>query len=173
MISVLQFATTCNAASHGYGNRWSELTGQAQGAVQKSLYASQILYICSMGCTRLSTCFFTTRLSRHRRHKALAHVWTAATLIVIIASVLVVAVRGDTAQPWTTLEGSEALVCQWLSLRSAYTDSRQYWRWMGVEIAGLLIDLCLCVTSSVLVWSLHMPVTKRLSVSTVFLVRLL
>lgn len=111
IISILQFALTCNAVNHGYGDRWSDLTGSERSAVEKSLYASQILYVCSLGCTRLSTCFFTTRLSRHRSHKTLAHVWTATTLLIIVASVLVVAVRGDVSHPWTTLEGSEALVC--------------------------------------------------------------
>lgn len=115
LIGIVQVATTCSAVSHGYGTRWSELTEQTRSSVEKLLYASQILYICALGCTRLSTCFFTTRLSRHRRHKILNYVWTAACLITIVTSVLVIAIRGDIAQPWATLDGSETLVCQYIT----------------------------------------------------------
>lgn len=49
----------------------------------------------------------------------------------------------------------------------------QFWRWLAVEVAGLGIDIGVFATATMFVWSLHMPVSKRLMVSMVFLARLL
>ena len=49
----------------------------------------------------------------------------------------------------------------------------QYWRWLAVEVAGLVIDIGVSATASILVWGLHMPMVKRLMVSLVFVTRLM
>ena len=74
------------------------------------LYASQLSYIGAIGLTRISTAFFVRHLTRHYPHVRMSHVLAGVSGGWTVTSILVVAVRPDTTRPWSTLDGTDALV---------------------------------------------------------------
>ncbi len=108
--ALLHVVTVCISINHGFGNRWATISTTDISTIQKSLYASQILYIASLGLTRLSSAFFVTRLSRHEQHKLIARGWLVLCVIWTIASILVISFRGNLAHPWSTVDGSAPMV---------------------------------------------------------------
>lgn len=72
------------------------------------LYASQILYIVSMGLSRCSTAFFLRSLSRAKEHNVVGLACASVAVLWAVASILAIALRGKLSAPW---EGNEVLVC--------------------------------------------------------------
>ncbi|KAF4547797.1 Hypothetical protein D9617_36g063350 [Elsinoe fawcettii] len=74
-----------------------------------------------------------------------------------VASTLVVALRGQMNEPWGVTDGSTTM----------------YFRWLGIEVTGLAIDICSVAMSTYMIWGLQMPIKKRLAVAAIFCSRLL
>lgn len=80
----------------------TSLNGQLK--TTQALYASDILYIVSIGLSRCSTAFFLSSLTRDNRQKIIGVVIATLAATWAVASVFVVALRGDQSHPWLTLE---------------------------------------------------------------------
>lgn len=120
----------------------------------QAIYASDILYIVSIGLSRCSTAFFLSSLTRDQRQKTIGVVIATLAATWAVASVFVVAMRGDQSAPWETLEPP-------------------FVRWIGVEASGLVIELACWGFSVNLVWTLNMPILRRLKLIFIFAMRLL
>ena len=110
LLAIVHVFATCYAVHHGYGNPWSSISSGDRVTVEKALYASQILYLASISLTKISTSFFNARLTRDDKNIRFAHAWTGVCGAWGIASILVVAIRGDIAQPWSAVDGSSSMV---------------------------------------------------------------
>ncbi|OQO02776.1 hypothetical protein B0A48_11058 [Cryoendolithus antarcticus] len=141
-----QCATICLAiGQYGFG---AEVAMDEIGW-QKALYASQILYILSVGTSRCSMALFLRNLSRDKKDTKLGVAVAAVALLWTVASVLAIAIRGDASGPWLSV--------------SAF-----FGRWLGVEVAAILVELVIWSFSIMLIWRLNMAVQKRIKLLLIF-----
>ena len=122
LVIVGNLAAVCYAISHVYGISWTTLSDSDRKQIEKSLYSSNLLYICSMGLTRLSISFFTARLSRERKYKPLVHVLSGVCAAWTFGSMIAYAVRGNLREPWTELDITQTMVCLGFSLTGSHAD---------------------------------------------------
>ncbi|KAG5932594.1 hypothetical protein E4U53_001253 [Claviceps sorghi] len=73
-----------------------------------------------------------------------------------LASILIVAFRGPIGRPWDTMDGTRVM----------------YFRWIGIETAGVVLEFGLWILSVHLVWSLEIRRQKRSFILAVFGARL-
>ncbi|KAK5128832.1 hypothetical protein LTR85_000165 [Meristemomyces frigidus] len=134
------------------------LNADDRSAVKKTLYAAQLFFVTSIGLTRTSTALFTARiLTLGEQHRRLAYAMISVCGISTPVFLLVIALRSPLLKPWDTIDGSEEMFA----------------RWLVVEILGLVIDASTLAFSMIIIWRLQMPVWKRVTVCTLFGVRLL
>ncbi|OQN98981.1 hypothetical protein B0A48_14841 [Cryoendolithus antarcticus] len=146
-----QCATICLAIGrYGFG---AEVTVNGTGS-KKALYASQILYILSVGTSRCSIALFLRNLSRDKKGTKVGVAVAAIALLWTVASVLAIAIRVDASGPWLS-------------------DSELFGRWVGVEVAAILVELTIWSFSIMLIWRLIMRVQKRIKLLLIFASRLL
>ncbi|TKX20010.1 hypothetical protein C1H76_7894 [Elsinoe australis] len=158
LAALAHVVATCYAVHLGYGLDWSSLADTERTAICKALFASHITYVISIGCTKISTCFFSVRfLTRDTRSRFLAYGFTITCVAWTVVCVLVISLRGQISNTWITTDGSQAL----------------YSRWLGIEGTGFAIDLSSVAMSIYLIWGLQMSIGKRLAVSAIFSSRLL
>ena len=97
-------------------------------------------------------------------------------MVSIPAFLLAIAVRAPLGHPWTSLDGSEEMVSsitQLLTVFDPLTTVLKFKHWMVIELLGLAIDFSILAFSVIIVWLLQMSVWKRLTVCTLFAVRML
>nr|OQO30673.1 hypothetical protein B0A51_01948 [Rachicladosporium sp. CCFEE 5018] len=148
-----QCATICLAIGrYGFG---AEVAVNGTGS-NKALYASQILYILSVGTSRCSIALFLRNLSRDKKDTKVGVAVAAIALLWTVASVLAIAIRVDASGPWLS-------------------DSELFGRWVGVEVAAaaILVELTIWSFSIMLIWRLNMRVQKRIKLLLIFASRLL
>jgi hypothetical protein len=142
----------------------------------QSLYASQHFYIVSIGLSKVSTALFIVHLSYSGPRIKPAYILAAVSVAWTVVSMFVIAFRGDISRPWATLDGTHAMVSLALAPTARMflgSNVPQYGRWIGVEVAGLLLEAALWVLSINLVWGLQMTLRKRLIIVGAFGFRLL
>ena len=131
-----------------------------------------------MGLTRASVAFFSGRvLAMDTGRRRFTIYLVSVTVAWTACSIFALALRGPIAEPWVTLDGSAAMVSV-LFPKNAYPPSRQltswkFYRWLIVEIVGLLVDLGMLAVAIWVIWSLQMTLSKRMAVSAIFAARLL
>jgi hypothetical protein len=87
----------------------------------KSLYAADIFFVSSLGFTRASTAFFTSRiLVQHRRYRLLTSLMILGCTGSTIAGIITIATRKPIAEPWVTMNGSQDMVGEWEITRIAF-----------------------------------------------------
>jgi hypothetical protein len=142
-------------------------------AIDQALYASQILYLLSIGISKSSTALFFGSLTRNKRQKWPSYAVAIVCGIWTLACILVIALRGNLAVPWLTENESETFVSRLSPTSSRRLTISQYVRWLGIEASGLCLELVLWSLSITLVWGLNTPLKKRLKVIGLFGLRLM
>ncbi|KAF2218522.1 hypothetical protein BDZ85DRAFT_92347 [Elsinoe ampelina] len=156
--SLAHVVSVCWAIHRGYGGDWTAIESGVQLDILKAFFAGQVTYILSIGLSRMSMSFFSERfLTRTFRTRLLANTLTGLYALWAVVSTLIIALRGPLAEPWLTTDGSSSM----------------YYRWVGVEVVGLAIDIGSVVMSTCMIWGLQMPLRKRLAVAAIFCSRLL
>lgn len=74
------------------------------------MFASQLLYIITVGLCRLSASFFIARMTYFGPQTRPAYVIATLSCVWMVGSVFAVAIRGDVSQPWQVLDGSKIMV---------------------------------------------------------------
>ncbi|QLI69581.1 uncharacterized protein G6M90_00g061930 [Metarhizium brunneum] len=144
--ALAHVALTCDAIQHGYGLPEAKIRVPDLEHVKYALYASQILYILSVGLCRVSAALFIARMTYLGPQAKPAHVIATSSSLWILISVFVIAFRGPLDRPWEVLE--------------------------GVEATGIVIELSLWALSIHLVCSVQMRVKKRAFIICAFGARL-
>ncbi|EXJ66100.1 uncharacterized protein A1O5_10715 [Cladophialophora psammophila CBS 110553] len=156
VLVVLHVAANFWAIHYGYGLPLDSISDSHLGDVEGALYTSQLSYIIATGLTKISTAFFIGRLTRYAPQVRMSYILAGVTGVWVLASTLVIALRGDLGRPWATLDGSETL----------------YHRWLAVEAIGLAIEVALWALSIFLIWNLQMRLRKRVMILAAFGCRL-
>lgn len=102
---MLQCTTNFVATGqYGFGKdgMYKEPAKANASSLLKVWYASELLYVLSVGLTRISTALFLGGLSRAHSQKLTGWCLAAVAGAWSIASVVTIAVRGDISQPWAT-----------------------------------------------------------------------
>lgn len=89
---------------YGFGSTTEDADVSEKIDWLKALYTSDILYIIAIGLSRCSTAFFLSSLTRDQKQRIIGVVIATLAVTWAIASVFLIAIRGDTTQPWLTLE---------------------------------------------------------------------
>ncbi|KAM3511427.1 hypothetical protein MY11210_004919 [Beauveria gryllotalpidicola] len=123
--------------------------------IQLLHYVAQLLYILSLGLARISCALFVSAAAQ-----ASPLVWPARTAAALsgswsVASVLCLTLHGG-GKPWV---GS--------------LNESLFLRWVGAEATGILVELCLFMLSTSLIWFLDMPKPRRTCLMAAFGTRLL
>ena len=189
--TLIHIAMIFWAISHDYGRSLDKISSANRETVEtvrtrsglfqalpantklQALFTAQIFYIIAVGLSKVSTAFFIGRLTRYAPQIRLSYILAAMSGVFIIAGILVITLRGDLSHPWTTLDGSEALVRLQSNLSSSFLKCPKFVRWIAVEAVGLVIEAAIWVLSINLVWGLHMKLEKRILILSAFGCRLM
>ncbi|KAK5699362.1 hypothetical protein LTR17_023292 [Elasticomyces elasticus] len=156
--ALAQLVTVCYAVHRGYGTSWDDVSLGDRKPIVTALFASQILYVISIGATRISIGYFTTSvLARDASNLLIARTLTGFCATWTIASIFLIALRGDLSEPWNTLNGSETM---WI-------------RWVIVDATGFACDIAAAAVVAYFVSSLEMNLSKKLTVCGILNSRLL
>ena len=68
------------------------------------MYASQVLYILSMGLSRCSTTLFLHNLAQSKKHTTASIVIVALSVAWTVGSCFSIALRGNLSAPWEDVE---------------------------------------------------------------------
>ncbi|KAJ3491280.1 hypothetical protein NLG97_g5626 [Lecanicillium saksenae] len=153
---VVQVACTYGALRLGYGRRLTTIEPDNRPALEKLLYTVDFLYVLALGFCRASAAFFISHMAHSGPQTGSARMLAAGSGVWAIASLFVVAFRGDVSRPWSTLDKPQPL----------------YIRWLATEILGMVIELAIWFLSIHLVWSLQMTLRKRVYIVSAFGVKL-
>ncbi|KID81634.1 hypothetical protein MGU_11011 [Metarhizium guizhouense ARSEF 977] len=156
-VSTMDIVAIMSAIHRGYGLPKDLIPREDQLVVAQSLYASQQLYIFTLGLSKISTALFVIHLAYSGPQIRPGYVLVGVTAIWTVGSMLVVALRGNRRHPWQTLDGTTTM----------------YLRWIVVEATGLIIEFLLILLSLSLVSSLQLKAQKRLVILSAFAARLL
>lgn len=77
----------------------------------QSLYASQILYVASVGAAKISASLFIANvLARDSQNMFISRALTGLCTAWTVACILAISLRGDVFKPWHTHNGTQLLV---------------------------------------------------------------
>ncbi|OAA69811.1 hypothetical protein ISF_03081 [Cordyceps fumosorosea ARSEF 2679] len=159
IVAVAHAVLTSFCIANGYGHRAQELNASNLDAVQigqrKAYYVAQLTYVLCFGLARMS-CALSVSFAAHgtslvwpaRTTAALAGVWA-------VASVLCLALIDNADRPWTGIETKSI-----------------FFRWLGIESTGVLLELSLFILSTSVVWNIPLAPPRRLQLAAVFGIRL-
>ncbi|KAG5927307.1 hypothetical protein E4U42_002366 [Claviceps africana] len=156
VFSLAHIAVYCVAIQHGYGRSLAEISPLNLTKAKKALYAGQIFYIICMGLCKTSASFFVAHMAHFGPQSRPAYALAGLSTLWTLASILVVAFRGPIGRPWETMDGSPVM----------------YFRWIGIETVGLVLEFGLWILSVHLVWSLEIRRQKRSFILAAFGARL-
>ncbi|KAK4543662.1 hypothetical protein LTR36_005307 [Oleoguttula mirabilis] len=121
-------------------------------------YASDILFIAAVALSKVAVALLILRLTSSKAHILTAHIMTVLTATWGVASLLAIAIRYRSLQPWDMQD-----------LNNAAGVARA---WIGIGTVGLLLDLMTVIFPVFLVHDLQMPLVSKLTVIVGFAFRL-
>jgi hypothetical protein len=144
--------------------------GSVTKAFSQMLYASQLLYVLSVGLSKCSATLFLGNLSRNKKHTTAASALTTASIAWMIGSCLAVALRGPLATPW---ENVGSLVGWRFRVLYCVAKLFQWIRWLVIETIGLAIELAIWLFAFTLIWDLNAQLQRRVKLLMIFAARLM
>lgn len=126
---------------------------------RKLIYASDIIYVFTSFLARAAVVIFLKRLATTKRHQRFLNTIVYVCVSACVASILVIAVRENTSAPWDSSPlGGQNVACCFISNFSArtHTDIEQFYRWIVIEVLGMLLDVAIFAFPCVLVYHLQM-----------------
>ncbi|KAM3545562.1 hypothetical protein ARSEF1564_001556 [Beauveria bassiana] len=146
-----------SAVSKGYGKRSDSLSADALDSINKRIYIGQFFYIVSVGLTRVASAFLVEQVAQHGPHTRPARMLAGLSGTWALLCLLMTAIRPPFSSPWIAVDGGRTM----------------FWRWLAIEIGGLVVEIALWALVIRLVWSLQMQLSKRSLIVAVFGFRLL
>ncbi|KAI0015660.1 hypothetical protein F4780DRAFT_786508 [Xylariomycetidae sp. FL0641] len=157
-LSVSQVAATSIAVANGLGRHISELTLDDISAFEKSLYAANVLYVAGDAAAKLSALSFIRILSPIAIHRRLAVILAGVTALWAFTSIVALLFQCVTPRPWDFLSNT-------CISRPAL--------WDYINAMNILLDTCLILLPSAMIWKLQTRLKRRLGIISCFLLRLL
>ncbi|KAK4554438.1 hypothetical protein LTR86_008646 [Recurvomyces mirabilis] len=156
VLAIIQTAITLQAAKHGLGVTGQGLTASREVGVEKTLYATDLIFVLSLWIGKISVALLFVRLANSSKKTRPGWVLTGLTAVFGFISFLLIAIRPPTSHPWRYDEvaASSALV-----------------RWTVNGVLSIVVDLIVCGMSCYLVWDLQMNFQSKSLVVTAFALR--
>lgn len=145
--------------------------------LEQLLYVSDLLYIPTIFIAQLAVSLFFLRLSGPERsffHR-LARFIAGASIVFAIICFLMIAIRTENGiHVWEiVVVGHKSMVS--IAKYSAKIDNLltvpQLDRWIATGVLSILIEVLLIICPAWLLWTLHMPLEKKLGCSIYFSLR--
>ncbi|KAI9931265.1 hypothetical protein ASPWEDRAFT_34188 [Aspergillus wentii DTO 134E9] len=157
ILSALQTGCIAIATDNGYGKPLASLDDDHIGPMLKAGYASEILYIACLCCSKLSSVAFGAFLMQ--RTRSVEWVLTLSIVVWGIIGIFAVAFQCKLPEPWNDLVPSRCF-------------NRIAW-WNYFEVTNLLIEVVLIVFPILMILDIQMSTTKKITVIVCFLTRIL
>ncbi|KAJ3492814.1 hypothetical protein NLG97_g5132 [Lecanicillium saksenae] len=155
IFAIIHAILVVNCVAHGYGRRVEDISEPDLEQVELLHYVGQFLYVLSFGLSRISSALFVSIVAQ-----ASPLVWPARTVALLsgiwsIAAVLCIGFNGNVGKPWI------GIVTQPL-----------FFRWLGIESIGILLEISLFILSTSLIMRLQMASSRRFYLAAAFGIRL-
>lgn len=127
-----------------------------------------------MGLSKFSTLFFLNSISLGQGQKKIGFALVSLVAAWATGALLSVALRGSMspATPWTSITLPVSVLVLLYHIISLMNFA-QFVRWLIVEVLGLVLEVCIWLFAVALIWPLHMQLSRRLKLLSLFGVRLL
>ncbi|KAJ6789950.1 hypothetical protein PWT90_06115 [Aphanocladium album] len=155
IFAIVHAILVVNCIAHGYGRHVEDISEPDLEQIELLHYVGQFLYALSFGLGRISSALFVSIVAQ-----ASPLVWPARTVAALsgiwsIASVLCLGFDGNVGKPWTGI-----------------VTRPLFFRWLGIESIGMLLELSLFILSTSLILRLQMATSRRLYLVAAFGIRL-
>ncbi|KAF2112038.1 hypothetical protein BDV96DRAFT_665054 [Lophiotrema nucula] len=145
------------AVESGLGRRYFLLKTENIVSIQKEMYAATILYILTVGVSKISITAFLGRLSGTATHKTIIIILGIVILCWTIAITFGVAFACALPHPWETFTGKCISTMPF---------------WIGSTTVDVLTDIIMIVLPIQMVWNLQMELGRKATVVFIFALRL-
>lgn len=116
ILAVIQSALLFEGCNKGLGKAIDLVKVSDQIAAQKLYYASNLLLILSLCCSKLSVVFFFLRLSPAKSHKRLFSIALLLVVLWTIGSFFTLALQCELSEPWISLNQTCPNMVSFMSL---------------------------------------------------------
>ncbi|KAK3687849.1 hypothetical protein B0T22DRAFT_140161 [Podospora appendiculata] len=157
VLGGIQSGLVFGQVSDGFGKTIDDVSAGGLLALQKSSYASDILYLLVLWLTKSSIAFLFIRLSPYRGHIFCANICLCMSTVFMIVSVLIISLRCDLHAPWIFI-GAQ---CPGLLAR-----------WQAVAVFDVSTEVFLFAVSIYMAQALKLPFSKKAVVVLAFALRL-
>lgn len=159
----------CQGLTHSFDQWFAKAkTGE------QALYASDLLYILTLGFSKLATIQLISALSPDKRHKRVCHGLSAFVGLWTISAIFAIALRCNLRRPASDLTSAQcpSLVRKALTRQVHAADLVQFSRWAALESINLLSEIMMFVVTILMIRDLQMSLKRKAMASTIFAVRL-
>ncbi|KAF2160582.1 hypothetical protein M409DRAFT_28968 [Zasmidium cellare ATCC 36951] len=158
LLSFIQSSLVLAAASDGLGRSEVTTSGASKERAEKLYYASNMVYVLCLGCSRVAMVLFLRRLTPVRIHVRILTALFAAEAAWMVAVLLVVALQCGVAQPWAL---------------GRHCGSAWFTTWEAAEAIGATFELTIFALAAwTLTWRIKMPSSKKAVIISSFGLRL-
>ncbi|KAK4497667.1 hypothetical protein PRZ48_010320 [Zasmidium cellare] len=158
LLSFLQSCLILAATSKGLGESEVTMSGAGKQRAKKLYYASNMVYVLSLGSSRVAMVLFLRRLTPVRIHVRILTALFAAEAAWMVAIFLVVALQCGVAQPWAL---------------GRSCGSGWFTKWAAAEAIGAFFELAIfSLAVWTLTWRIKMPNSKKAIIVSSFGLRL-
>lgn len=192
-LSMVQSAVAVKAVSAGLGVVPAELGNAATNRTEKVcrircgsggsaklteasqlVFVAEIIFVVVVYVCKIATSLLLYRLSGQRFKRTYAIAIVATCGACCVASVLAVAVQGDTSAPWLYNRDNAHSVVGKSNGVAVYllTSSWQRGRWISYAVMNNILDICISFVPVLIVRDLQMPISKKTKVVFCFALRL-
>lgn len=97
---LVQSAVVLSACHNGFGKATNLVLADLRSVILAKLYAAQLLFIITLGLSKLSLVFFLLRLTPIDRHRRVFWAFAAVVTAWMIGSIFAVALQCGPSHPW-------------------------------------------------------------------------
>jgi hypothetical protein len=141
------------------------------------LYVSDVLYVPTMFVAQLAVSLFFLRLSGPERsffHRLARFIGGASVLFALVCFLMIAIRVEDGLRVWEIVVVAHKTMVSFrdfVRLKYGRLTSKQLYRWIATGVLSVLIESLLIICPAWLLWTLHMPLRKKLSCAVYFSLR--
>ncbi|KIX04901.1 uncharacterized protein Z518_05772 [Rhinocladiella mackenziei CBS 650.93] len=156
-VGIIELSIILAACSKGLGKSIDIVPLENRPTVQEMYYTSNLLFIISLGLSKLSVVFFLLRLTHVKWHRIVFISATGLLTAWTIGSLFAIALQCNLTKPW---------------IMAGERCTGAYLRWQIICALDIISEVGLVAMSICLVWDLYTSVTNKIVVVGAFVFRL-
>ncbi|ETN44499.1 uncharacterized protein HMPREF1541_10169 [Cyphellophora europaea CBS 101466] len=157
VFGIVQTGVIYNAATNGLGRRQDDLSPSLFETYAKAYYTANLFLILTLACAKASLIFLIVRLSPARSVRRICYALLGGIALWAAVFLFLFAFQCPTPSPWD------------YNQQCALSTGGLYYAFAGTDIAT---DLLVTILPAYVIWSVQIPIRKRITVIAVFASRL-